>query len=388
MTPERILFLYLATGGGHSSAAKALSREVTRIAGDGAECFVFNPLGDKPSLNKRVIEEGYTVVSTRYPWLWPILYNISHFGPMMRFQTDVMRISTTDPIADIVREKGITRIVILHFLLIRPVRSALKRLGKTAIPTLTIITDPFTTHNLWSYKQHSPVAVFSQEARRRVERRLKRYAENRADPPRISVCPPILDIKFAQGLDRTSRDRIRDEQGFSKDKPLILLAGGGEGLPAGERYLKALVSSGLDIQIAMVCGKNETQFAAAQAIAENAGNGVRVRIYGFVSIMYELMNTADIVVTKAGPATVFEVLSLKKPLVLTRYLYGQEQGNVDFVLRKGLGWYEPKPAGLVERLRILLDRPEAFDEVRTRLEKTTIGIGTEEIAKQVLGKSS
>merc|ERR1712038_142601 len=66
---------------------------------------------------------------------------------------------------------------------------------------------------------------------------------------------------------------------------------------------------------------------------------VIVKPMGFVSRMAEYMVAADILITKAGPGTIAEAAALGLPTLLTSFLPGQEEGNVDFVVEKKFGRY-------------------------------------------------
>lgn len=68
---------------------------------------------------------------------------------------------------------------------------------------------------------------------------------------------------------------------------------------------------------------------------------VRVVGLGFVDNMADYMIAADVLVTKAGPGTIAEAASLSLPIMLTSFLPGQEEGNVDFVVENDFGRYVP-----------------------------------------------
>jgi len=67
---------------------------------------------------------------------------------------------------------------------------------------------------------------------------------------------------------------------------------------------------------------------------------VMVRALGFVQNMAQWMVAADMLVTKAGPGTIAEAASVGLPVLLTSFLPGQEEGNVDFVLEHKFGEYQ------------------------------------------------
>jgi len=73
---------------------------------------------------------------------------------------------------------------------------------------------------------------------------------------------------------------------------------------------------------------------------------------GFVTKMAEYMVAADVLVSKAGPGTIAEAASLSLPVMLTSFLPGQEEGNVDFVVNGGFGAFisDRDPAGIAEEV--------------------------------------
>lgn len=87
---------------------------------------------------------------------------------------------------------------------------------------------------------------------------------------------------------------------------------------------------------------------------------VRVVGLGFVTNMAEYMVAADVLVSKAGPGTISEAAALSLPVMLTSYLPGQEEGNVDYVIDGGFGAYCPDndPIGIGEEVCMWLTDSE------------------------------
>ncbi len=161
---------------------------------------------------------------------------------------------------------------------------------------------------------------------------------------------------------------------------------GGEGLTDGARVLENLVRSNLDYEIAVVCGNSASFKADAGRIARNHPER-RMAVYGFTDQMYELMNMADLVIGKAGPATVMEVLILHKPLILTSYMYGQEKGNVEFVVRNRLGFFVRRPGAIQTVVEAILLDNDRHSEMQNRIANMGIENGTERIVEFILGYS-
>jgi UDP-N-acetylglucosamine:LPS N-acetylglucosamine transferase len=88
-----------------------------------------------------------------------------------------------------------------------------------------------------------------------------------------------------------------------------------------------------------------------ESLEDKAGN-VTVIGLGFIERMAEYMIAADVLVSKAGPGTISEAAAVSLPVLLTSFLPGQEEGNVNYVVDGGFGAYCPDsdPISMAEEL--------------------------------------
>ena len=98
--------------------------------------------------------------------------------------------------------------------------------------------------------------------------------------------------------------------------------------------------------------------------------------------MPALMNIADCIISKSGPATIMESLSLRKPLILSNYVRGQELGNVLFVKLNNVGWYLPKVLSAVKKTEELLSGKIQFSQ--KNIEALNIKNGVKDIAHFIM----
>lgn len=89
---------------------------------------------------------------------------------------------------------------------------------------------------------------------------------------------------------------------------------------------------------------------------EKSQGNVQVVGLGFVTQMAQYMVASDVLVSKAGPGTISEAAALALPVMLTSFLPGQEEGNVDYVIDGGFGAFisDKDPQGIGEELVIWL----------------------------------
>jgi 1,2-diacylglycerol 3-beta-galactosyltransferase len=160
----------------------------------------------------------------------------------------------------------------------------------------------------------------------------------------------------------------------------VLLMGGGEG--AGKMYeiIKELNKSELKLQLIVIAGRNR------QLEAKLKRNVHRfrfpMRIYGFTDQVHELMAESDLIITKAGPGTIAEALAMNLPLIITSWLPGQEEGNVEFVVRENVGRVSRDPERVVELIKEIKETSQ-FEKMKQNVKRVARPQAALDIARQI-----
>jgi len=358
---ERVLFLYLPTGGGHLSNSRALSRRLAERWN--AETLVYDPVSARSALGRIFLENGYRFMSLRMPAVWNMLFKFNATRLIMALSQGSARNFSKHGLQYIIDEWKPTRIVCLHHLLSPAIKAALE--GRPAIPVVVVATDPFVPPQLWSNGHEYPIICMSDEARRT-------FIDMGVPPERLQAFSIIIGDKFNVRMGRAERAAFMVKLGLDPDKRFVLVAGGGDGMRGADRILAELCSSTMDYQIAVVCGRDEASRRKSEIVAERyAVLGRKAIVFGFTDFMYELMGSADAIVSKAGPAVLGEILASGKPNIIAFFIPGQEKPNVRWVEEQGVGVYRPKPRDMREAVeRILGD-----DEYRHAMERTIDELG-------------
>jgi processive 1,2-diacylglycerol beta-glucosyltransferase/1,2-diacylglycerol 3-beta-galactosyltransferase len=270
------------------------------------------------------------------------------------------------------------KIVILHFFCIIPIFRILKK-HKLSIPVQTVITDPFTPHPMWFLTKNQNFIVFSKELEERIIRKKSGYSVQRF--------PFILDEKFSKSLSNKEILSVKKKLHYNPDKKMILILGGGDGIPKGEKILNVILKSNLNAEIGIVCGKNEVLQKGADKLKSYYGANY-LKIYGYVDFIYELINISDVVITKCGASTIMEILNLKKVPVVNDYIWEQEQGNVDYLIENKLGIYEPQIKNLPGIVRNLLEDENLYSTYRENISKEKIENGVAKVAAYIIDKTN
>jgi len=221
----------------------------------------------------------------------------------------------------------------------------IKAMGKDRPPFFTVITDFGTIHALWFDKRADRIFVPAEAAR-------DRGLSYGMDPSRVEVVGfPVLARYCEPPPDRES---LRKKFGWPPQTPVVLIVGGGEGMGPVAKAARAIDESGLYVMQVIVAGRNKRLKGALEA-----STWVNpTTIYGFTREMPDLLHGADVLLTKAGGATVAEALNAGIPMILYAHVRGQEEGNVTYVEQAGAGVYAPTPKLLVRSLTRWVSRPQ------------------------------
>jgi 1,2-diacylglycerol 3-beta-galactosyltransferase len=318
------------TGGGHRAAAEAIRDALYRRYG---EANVAATLLDVFKASRF----PFNYMPELYPWL----VNRSKSSYSMGFRlSDTRRraalLSRVYYATNIRRFKKMIRanpadvVVCVHSIINRAAKSAYNALD-TRPPFITVVTDLVSTHYFWFDRTVERCLVPTEAA-------YQRGLEAGLQPQQMRVTGLPVHPEFMERL--TDKAAARQALHWHADKPAVLMVAGGDGMGPLYETARAIDEKRLDCQLAIVAGRNQ----ALKTRLESATWQQPVHIYGFVRNMPQLMAAADMIVTKAGPATITEAAIAGLPMILSDAIPGQEEGNVTYVIDNEAGAYAPQPA--------------------------------------------
>lgn len=368
---EKFLFLYLKTGGGHYSSAKTVAEFILQQT-ENIQIELIDGLAESPRWLKKLLESGYSYAQKSARWIYSLMYFL-HTNKWIASLTLTLIGFFVKPYLryQIIKHKP-TKIVSYHFFLVKPIQEILKGDKLSHISFEVIVTDPFTAPPIWFNCPNVSYVVFSESAKQ-IAQNLGVKEEN------IQVMPYIFNQKFNTILAEEQRVSQKIARGFRLHKNTVLILGGGDGLKNASVLVEKLHAYE-HLEIAVVCGKNQKMFDKLTELQHKLDID-NLKIYGFVDFVYELINISDVVLSKGGPASVMEVLSQKKPLILVDYIWGQEKGNVDFVVQNNLGVFTRN----ADTIANYLSDMNLLNNIASSLELTKIINGTQMLAKHIIG---
>jgi len=368
---KKILYLFSDTGGGHRASAKALVAAVEELSGGQAKQEMVDVFAECSGF-LNIFAKLYSPLIRYAPKLWGMLwYALDNENKLDKLEK-MARPFILNDLSKLIREKLPDVIVSVHPLLNHLTVEAMSNAGRK-VPLITVVTDPVTFHRSWVCEHVDKLIVATDEAR-------KKAVEYGMPPEKIEALGLPINPKFALKDEEKAAFRVKIHD--LSDKFTVLMMGGGEGSGNMYEIIKALNEAKLDIQLIVVSGRNRKLEEKLKKEAETFS--FPAKILGFTDQVPELMMESDIFITKAGPGSIAESLAMELPMIITSWIPGQEEGNVEFVKEKNIGRVCKDPAEIAEIVKTLKQDQAEFQRIKENIKAVRKPNASFDIAKLIL----
>ncbi|MCA9838386.1 MAG: glycosyltransferase [Trueperaceae bacterium] len=354
MKRQKLLFATMQAGGGHVATAHAMKQAIEEAYPGQFDMSIADYLDEvgATQLDKR--NKDAWRFALRYPVTARLGQRAIDLWPQLSIRIQRLIVQEFAELAAQHIEKEHPDIIISNYGLVSTGLALAKKRYHLDVPVITFATE---THNICAYWA-DPWADHVIVPNNDLKQQLVRMG---MPEDKLSVVGYPVQQSFLYPKQKEEARRILDlPSGFT-----CLLSLGGEGVATkSEQMLNTLLDiPGLD-NIIVICGRN-------QDLKDNleAQGNPRLQVKGFVTNMADYIAASDLVIGKAGPASVYETLAVGRPMIITSYAGLNELGVLDFVVDKGLGAYARSAKDLKAHLEFYIQHPEQLERVRKRCKK-------------------
>jgi len=352
-TKPKILVLSAAVGAGHTIVARALVR-ACEMAHPEVDVAWLDSLDLSARVWKWFCDKVInTTIAGKMPHLYSYIYDsLDREEKMVKHDTigtPIVRFLSRKFLKRVAAEKP-DIIICTHF---QPgdVISVLRRKGKINCPVGVIVTD-YYMNSMWEVRDADFYIVSSDEMKAILAE--KGYSREMIHVIGIPVRP-----EFSAPFDRQA---ILKKLDCVDGVPIVLTVSSGWHKAGPEVTVNALIETGIKMQILAVAGKNKASEAALRAL--QVPEGVRLKVFGFVDYIHEMMHVADVMVAKPGGVTVVEALATGLPFIAINPVPGQEMGNCHYLQQEGAGVLVKRLGCLKYHLREILGDKAKHEQMR------------------------
>ena len=341
----KLLILTCSTGGGHTSAAKAIAEAARR---DGVESDIVDALQFLPGVDGKLISHGHTFVYRHLPRMFGIGYRFERRGGARAFRVECRRGARS--LGPYIAAGGYAAVVSVHifssFMLAK-----LRDRGELSIPVVNVATD-YTC---------SPGFAECDLGVNCIPRGLSgEFISHGLEAGQLVETGIPVSSCYDECAGRAEARRML---GLEESGPLVLLMCGSMGCGpmewlAGE-LSRALPEGGM---IAALCGTNKKLRAALDSDG----------LPGLMSIGYTQqvslwMDAADLIISKPGGLTSSEAMAKRLPMIIIDAVPGCETKNLEYLTARGCAVTAPTEE--IPGLALSLLRSGAAGSMRANMEE-------------------
>lgn len=164
------------------------------------------------------------------------------------------------------------------------------------------------------------------------------------------------------------RKKARKKMGFEDERPVVFVGGGSLGTNSLTKLLPVLMLIKSKVGFVFNTGTDKLAYNLVEEYIKlyrklNKDGQVIIKNMGWIENMGEVLAGVDVVFGKAGPNFLFDVVASQKPFVAITHIGGQEDGNVELIKKKGLGWIKEKRNEAADFLMEYLKEPKKYQRM-------------------------
>ena len=371
----KILIISSDTGGGHRSAAQAITDGVQKFwQGESAAVRVIKAVEHSHHVTDKLVNFYNWILRNKQGWMKYLYWAMNRFRPETRdfFQRRCIGFCRD------AFEKWCPHVVVsVHPMTQHIFGRILRELNlQEQIPLVTVVTDPcYGFWKGWACDDVSLYLVANDDARQQ----LLDYGVA-AEKIKISGLP--LHPKFKEVTEADAQD-ARRAYGLDPDKFTVFVnAGwiGGGNIPA---IFRELVRGELDVQAIFLAGKNEDLRKEAEEIAKTAR--FPVKVIGYSDDIEKLMHSANVMVSKLGGLTTFEALACRLPIIADTITppMPQEAGTVKLIAKRGAGILLERASDIVPTIQSLTGDSRRYRDMKAATASLSTPNSTEQIVREI-----
>ncbi len=323
---KKILILTAGFGEGHNSAARGVRDGLARVAPNQADVELRDLFAEAYGSVNELVRRSYLALVNSAPRAWGIVYRWldrktdydaefrrlarlkSHFAPLLeRFRPDIV-VCTFPAYANVLQE------------ILGPEKPC---------KCVVVVTDSITINATW-YRSPTDYFLVANEQSASVLRLVG------VAPEKIKIFGFPVSPKFAD----LTKDRELPSNN-SRRRLLYMIHAATHGAPELVERL-----AHLDFDVTVTIGRADELRPVIQA----ASDGHPVNIIGWTDDLPRMLHESDLLIAKAGGATVQETIAAGCPMIINHVVAGQEEGNARLIVESNSGVIALSPREVVAQI--------------------------------------
>ncbi len=348
---KNLLFFYSNPYSGHRAAADALRTAFRENYSPEIETFGIDAFTHGFPFLAPLVAKTYIKVIKNLPTIWDFLWDNQEVEQASRLFRELLSAVTITKLDKLFTQHQPSALVCTHALPCNVIAWG-KRKKIFNFPLIAVITD-FAVHPYWLDEMVDLYIAPTEEIKKVIASKKIISSNGKGSysikEKKIRVCGIPINPRFSV---RKDKRKAKENLHLNPDLPVVLIMGGTNGLGIGE-----IVSScytNLEAQILAVAGTNNKIY---QELRHSFPENERIRMFEYTRRIPEIMDCADLLITKPGGLTSAEALAKGLPIIIFNPLPGQEEKNSDYLVSHGAAKRIDKKTEFLKIVKYLLNHP-------------------------------
>lgn len=316
-----ILILSSIFGQGHMSAAKSIKNGLHELYGQNYNVMIVDFFEQVASFLNKATAKAYESSTKHTPKLWQYFFESTDRKWAVKFINLINYPLASSKIEKFFESQKPDIVISTYPFWDYLASLVLKKFNYLRF--ISVVTDSISIHTAWNCADLDYHIVANPETA--ISLRKIGVAEKK-----IKILGFPVSTEFMKPIDRKS---FIQSQGLNPKKYTVLLLPTAEKPKVTIKTMELIQKSFPEINLITICGRNAELYPklAKHPWPEN------FKIISWTNQMPSFIKSSDLVITKAGGATVMECVAAKKPMIITQIIPGQEMGNAELIKIYNLG---------------------------------------------------
>lgn len=314
-------------GQGHMSAAKSVSQAIEEKYGQNYHVEIVDLMELLSRSINRISQKTYDSLTRRAPIICEYIFESWDKQWKMKLLNRLNYALVLRKVKKFINEKQPDLVVSTFPVWDYLMRKMLKKYNP-AVKFVSIVTDSIFIHNAWVIGSPDEQIVPNGDT---AEAIIKLGVKRK----KIKILGFPVKLDFLKEIDTKA---FLTEQNLNPEQFTILFLPAAQKPKRNMKIMEELLENFNNCNIIVIAGRDKKikNKLEMYSLYEN------VRVIGWTDKIPDFIKSADLVLTKAGGATVMECIAAEKPMIITSTIARHERGNAELVKRYTLGILENK----------------------------------------------
>lgn len=343
---KKVLILTTSYGQGHMAAADAIREGILSVDDKGIDVEIIDFTDIISGLLNKATKRMYKDTAKYVPYLYKLFFELTDTKGASKAINELNYIFSREKILNFFMEKS-PDLIICNSPHWQYIASLARQEEFKDTPMVSVVTDIVTLHASWIIGDPDYFLVANKETSRSLHH--MGVPNNKIK----ALGYPVKNAFYKRG----GKQQILDQLGITKNQKTILFLASGLKPSFVQDTLDQIDSIPVETGTVVITGKDDKLFGKIKSQKHRD-----TMLINWTNNLADFVIASDIVITKAGGSSVMECIVAQKPVIISKIIPGQEEGNAGYISDNKLGIVALDPLSVADAIIKILDQYKLYSK--------------------------